>query len=341
LQRPFCHSTFGIYHFVVVIDFHNHFFPAEYLAELKRGGYLATVERDAQGRDVMVQKGDYNIIVEEHHNPLERAAAMDAAGVDMQVLTMTVPGVHSESPANGARLAQVVNDGFARAIQQHPMRYTALAALPLQDPAAAVRELERAVTQLGLRGGTLFTHVNGLPLDDAQFLPLYEMAVALDVPLFVHPIVPAHIGLMGDYRIVAVSGFLYETTTALCRLVYSGLLEQLPTLKLAAAHLGGTVPFIAERMDRGFAVYPECRAKLQGRPSDYMRRIWMDTFPETPFAIQTAIAFCGADKILMGSDYPHQIGDLPGGVRTIRQLPIGEHDRRAILGGNARRLLGL
>ena len=98
-----------------------------------------------------------------------------------------------------------------------------------------------------------------------------------------------------------MAGFLYETTTALCRLVYSGLLERMPTLKLVAAHLGGTVPFIAERMDRGFAVYPECRAKLQGKPSDYLKRIWMDTFPETPAAIRCALDFTGAGKILMGA----------------------------------------
>ncbi len=325
----------------MVIDFHNHFFPSEYLTELKRGGYLASVEQNAQGQNVMVQLGDYNIIVEEHHNAVARAAVMDAAGVDMQVLSMTVPGVHGESAANGARLAQIVNDGFALAIQRCPGRYTALAALPLQDAAAAVRELERAVTQLGLRGGTLFTHVNGTALDDARYLPLFEKAVELDVPLFVHPIVPAHIGLMGDYRIVAVAGFLFETTTALCRLVYSGLLERMPTLKLVAAHLGGTVPFIAERMDRGFAVYPECRTKLRGKPSEYLKRIWMDTFPETPAAIRCALDFTGAQKILMGSDYPHQIGDLPGGVRTIRELDVTEQDKAAILGGNAKALLRL
>lgn len=324
----------------MIIDFHNHFFPKAYLDELARRPYLATVTQNDAGQTVMVQKGDYNIIVEEHHNPAARCAAMDAAGVDMQVLTMTVPGVHSERPDDGVRLAQVVNDGFAEAIAQFPKRYTALAALPLQDPAAAVRELERAIG-IGLRGGTLFTHINGAALDGEAYWPVYEKAVELGVPLFVHPIVPTHVGLMGDYRIVAVTGFLYETTTALCRMVYSGLLERLPDLKLVAAHLGGTVPFIAERADRGFAVYPECRTRLQGKPSDYLRRIYTDTFPETAKAIQFASEFFGADKILMGSDYPHQIGDLPGGVRTIQDMPISAADKAMILGENAARLLGL
>ena len=259
----------------------------------------------------------------------------------MQVLSLTVPGVHSEESVHGVKLAQIVNDGFADVITQHPGRYTALAALPLQDPAAAVQELTRAVTQLRLPGATLFTHVNGVALDDDAYWPLYEEAAGLGAVLFIHPTIPLHIDLMGAYRIVAITGFLYETTTALCRLVYSGVLEKFPTLKLAAAHMGGTVPFIAERADRGFAVYPECRVKLRRRPSEYLRNIYMDTFPETPSAIRFAAEFAGYDKILMGSDYPHQIGDLPGGVQTIRNMEIGEDEKRLILGENARRLLGL
>lgn len=324
----------------MIIDFHNHFFPRTYLDALSAGPYRASVQQ-TQGEMRMVLDGDYNIIVPEHHDAAVRLNALDSAGVDMQVLSMTVPGVHSETAAHGVKLAQIVNDGFADVIAQFPNRYTALAALPLQDPAAAVHELARAVTQLKLPGATLFTHINGTPLDDDSFLPLYEKAVELGAVLFIHPTIPPHIGLMGAYRIVAVTGFLYETTTALCRLVYSGVLERLPTLKLAAAHMGGTVPFIAERADRGFAVYPECRVKLRRKPSEYLRNIYMDTFPETPNAIRFAAEFVGYDKILMGSDYPHQIGDLPGGVQTIRNMAIGEEEKRMILGENARRLLNL
>jgi aminocarboxymuconate-semialdehyde decarboxylase len=322
----------------MIIDFHNHFFPKVYLDELKHGTYLAKVEQNASGQTVMTQNGDYNIIVEEHYDPDARCIALDAAGVDMQVLTMTVPGVHSEAPQQGIRLAQIVNDGFADVIAKYPNRYTALAALPLQDPTSSVIELTRAV-KLGLRGGTLFTHINGVALDDERFLPLFEKAVELDVPLFVHPIVPIHIGLMGEYRIVAVAGFLYETTTALCRMVYSGLLERYPTLKLVAAHMGGTIPFIFERIDRGFAVYPECQVKLPRKPSEYLRKIYTDTFPETQNAIRFTAEFTGYDKILMGSDYPHQIGDLPGGVRTIMNMNISHEDKAKMLGKNTAQLL--
>ena len=137
----------------------------------------------------MAVDGDYNIIVEEHHNPVARSEAMARAGVDMQCLTLTVPGVHSESARMGVQLAQIVNDGFAEVADQHPEQFIALAALPLQEPAAAVIELERAVTQGNLRGGTLFAHINGQSLDHPDFWPLYAKASELDVPLFIHPIV--------------------------------------------------------------------------------------------------------------------------------------------------------
>lgn len=323
----------------MILDFHNHFFPNAYLKELAKGDADASVETDDQGRTIMVTDGDYNIIVEEHHNPVARIDAMNAAGVDMQCLSMTVPGVHSERAQIGIKLAQIVNDGFAQVAHDHPDHFTALAALPLQDPHAAVVELERAVVDGRLKGGTLFTHINGAQLDHVDFWPLYEKACELDVPLFVHPIVPAHIGAMREYRIVAVEGFLFETSVAVSRMIYSGLLDRYPNLTLILAHMGGTLPFLAERMDRGFEVYPECREKISEPPSIALKKMYMDTFPHSQKAIEFCIDFAGADKLLMGSDYPHQIGDLPGAVSTINDLAISDADKALILGGNARRVL--
>ncbi|MEM7336413.1 MAG: amidohydrolase family protein [Chloroflexota bacterium] len=323
----------------MIIDFHNHFFPKPYLLELAKGEAKASVEYDANGRTIMVTDGDYNIIVPEHFDPVARIAAMDEAGVDMQCLTITVPGVHSETPRMGVKLAQIVNDSFADICQTHSDRFAAMAVLPLQDGEASVKELERAVTQGSLRGGLLFTHINGTPLDDEMYWPLYEKAVELDVPLFVHPIVPNHIGLMRDYRIVAIEGFLFETSVAVSRLIFGGVLERYPDLTLALAHMGGTLPFLAERMDHGYEVYPECRTKLSTPPSHALKKMFMDTFPHAQKAIEYTINFAGSDKLLMGTDYPHQIGDLPGGVSTINDLDITDAAKQQILGGNAKRLL--
>ncbi len=323
------------------IDFHNHIYPQAYLNELEKGATRASVQKDAQGRTLLINKGDYNIIVPGHYSPEARIEAMDAAGVEMQVLTLTTPGVHIEENAQGIALAQLVNDSFAEIIARYPSRFTALATLPFQDPAAAVIELERAVTQLRLPGALLFTSINGLPPDDRRFWPLYEKAAELDVPLFLHPTSPAHVGAMSDYRLLPLVGFLHETTVAISRLVFSGLFEHCPTLKMVLAHMGGTMPYLAERIDFGFKVYPECRGNLAHPPSQTLKKFYMDTTPYSPQAILYAIKFAGVDKLLLGSDYPHQIGDLPGAVQTIEKLPIADEDKANILGQNAARLLKL
>ena len=325
----------------MIVDFHNHFYPSAYLKACEAGDSKVVVERDAEGQLLIVHKGDYNIVVPGHYDPEARLADMDAAGVDLQILTLTTPGVHIEERSRGIELARLVNDEFAELNGRYPSRFTALAALPLQDPIAAAAELERSVTQLGLPGGTIFTNINGRTMDEAHFLPVLEKAVELDVPLFMHPTIPVHIDALDAYRLVALIGFTQETTIAASRMVFSGLFERLPQLKIVLSHLGGHLPFIAERLALGHRVYPECRTELSQSPLDTFKQFYMDTIPYAPQATQVAIQFAGADKLLLGSDYPHQIGDLTGSVNTIQEMTISEANKAKILGENARRLLRL
>jgi aminocarboxymuconate-semialdehyde decarboxylase len=322
------------------IDFHNHFYPTPYLAELQKGDTWVGLQKDGAGQTIIAYAGDYNIIVPEHYDPEARLQALDAAGIDMQVLTLTTPGVHVENPEKGHSLAQRVNEAFAEIISRYPSRFTALAALPLQDSRASVEALERAVRQLGLPGAMLFTNVNGTPLDDPQFWPLFEKAAELDVPLFLHPATPAESGPMKAYRLVALVGFLHETTVAITRLVFSGIFQRWPNLKLVLSHLGGTVPYLAERIDLGYRVYPECQ-HLPQPPSEILKKFYMDTIPHSPKALAFAAEFAGVDKLLLGSDYPHQIGDLVGSVQTVEGLAIPAEDKAKILGQNTARLLKL
>jgi aminocarboxymuconate-semialdehyde decarboxylase len=325
----------------MIVDFHNHVYPQVYLDELARGDTQAKVELDGEGRLLMLNAGDYSIVADGHRHPDVRIEAMDAAGVDLQILTLSTPGVHVESRERGAALARIVNDDLAETITRFPGRFSALAALPLQAPEDAADELERAVTQLRLPGGMLFTNVNGKPIDGPRFWPLYERAADLGAILFIHPTSPAHVGTMADHRLVPLVGFLHETTVAISRLVFSGLFERLPGLKMVLSHLGGTMPYLAERLDFGFEVYPEIQGTLTRPPSETLKQFYMDTTPFTPNAMQFAIDFAGADKLLLGSDYPHQIGDLPGAIKTIRGLSISAEDKARMLGGNAAALLGL
>jgi len=251
------------------------------------------------------------------------------------------PGTHVEVPATAARFAALVNDAFTRVRESKGGRFTALATLPLNEPAASVKELQRACRELGLRGAMLFSNVNGVALSDQRFWPLYEAADDLGAVLYVHPTNPVSVEAMRDFWLMPLVGFLFDTTLAAASLVFSGVAERFPRIQWVLCHLGGAIPYLAERLDRGFHAFRECRANISRPPSDYLRRFHYDAVNFDAHAIGLAIAFAGADHILAGSDYPHQVGSVPRMLETIRGLEISEQDRAAILGANAARLLEL
>jgi aminocarboxymuconate-semialdehyde decarboxylase len=322
----------------MIIDFHNHYYPDAYLYELKRGDTNARVERDAHGRMLIHYPGDYNVVARGHRDLDERIRAMDEAGVDVHAFSLTTPGVHIEAPQRGIGLARLVNDEFAAAVERYPGRFAALAALPLQDPAASVTELERAVG-IGHRGVLLFSNINGRTLDEADYFPLFEKIAELDIPAFIHPTNPSALGQLNDYRLTALMGFQFDTTAAVTRLIFAGMLERLPTLKLVVGHLGGTIPFMAERVERGYEVYPECREHISRPPSEYFRRIYIDTVNFDPAALRLGLDFAGPDRMVFGSDYPHQVGYVDRALDSVRRMALTEEERARILGGNAGGLL--
>jgi aminocarboxymuconate-semialdehyde decarboxylase len=296
---------------------------------------------DAEGNPVLHYPGDYNVAVRGHRDLAYRQEVLDKNGVDLQVLTLTTPGTHVESPATAVRLASLVNDEFKEAIDARGEHFTALATLPLNDPAASVKELDRATRQLGMRGAMLFSNVNGVALSDRRFWPMYELANDLGAVLYIHPEHPVGVEAMMDYWLMPLVGFLFDTTLAAASLVFSGVAERYPRIRWALCHLGGAIPYLAERLDRGFHAFKECRAHIQRPPSTYLRDFYYDTVNFNHGALQLAIGFAGADHILAGSDYPHQIGSIPSMLDAIAKLPVSDGERSAILGRNAVRLLGI
>jgi len=324
-----------------VIDFHNHFYPPQYLDALRPGRSNVRVVVDADGNPVLHYPGDYNVAVAGHRDIAYRERVLGQEGVDIQVLTLTTPGTHVEAPARAVELARLVNDALAAVTRERGGHFTALATLPLNDPAASVGELRRAVKELGLRGAMLFSNVNGVALADARFRPLYEAADALEAVLFIHPTNPVGVEAMTDYWLMPLVGFPMDTTLAAAKLVFSGVVERFPRIRWALGHLGGAIPYIAERLDRGYRAFRECRANISRPPSEYLRAFYLDTVNFDAGALKLAIAFAGADHILAGSDYPHQIGSMPSMLTSIRELGLPARERDLILGGNAARLLGL
>jgi aminocarboxymuconate-semialdehyde decarboxylase len=190
-------------------------------------------------------------------------------------------------------------------------------------------------------GAMLFSNVNGEALSDEKFWPIYEVANDLGAVLYIHPTDPVGVEAMQKYWLMPLVGFLMDTTLAAASLVFAGVPERFPKITWALCHLGGAVPYMAERFDRGFHAFRDCRAHIQRPPSSYLRQFYYDTVNFDVNALELAIKFAGVDRILAGSDYPHQIGSIPSMLDSIRKLPISESDRAGILGGNAAKLLNI
>ncbi len=324
-----------------IIDFHNHYYPPEYIDALQSQETSVSVTRDSDGNPVLHSPGDANIAVRGHRDIEFRQGVLDDAGIDMQVLTFTSPGVQVHPADRSAGFARMVNDALAAIVRDRGDRFTALATLPLNDPAASVVELERATGELGFSGFMLFGNVNGVPLSDERFWPLYEKAEAAGATLYIHPTHPVGVEAMTEFWLMPLVGFTFDTTLAAAGLVFSGVVERFPKLNWVLAHLGGAIPYLAERLDRGYHAFEECRANITRPPSEYLKKFYYDTVNFDSGALQFAIDFAGADHLVAGSDYPHQIGSLSSMVESIRTLDISDEARAAILGGNAARLLGL
>lgn len=323
-----------------MIDFHNHFYPPEYLKALEPLGSALRITHDDRGNPVVHYPGDYNVMVPGHRDIAYRQAVLDEHGVTTQVITLTTPGTHVEPPAVAVKLAAIANDAFARILQERGERFVPLATLPLCDPAASAREFVRAVDALGLPGAMLFSNVNGVGLDDARFWPLYEEADARGAVLMIHPTYPVGVEAMQEYWLMPLNGFLFDTTLAASKLVFSGTVRRFPKIRWVLGHLGGTIPYLAERLDRGFRAFKECRAHIDEPPTAYLKRhFWYDTVNFAAGPLKLAIEFAGADRILAGSDYPHMIGSIPLMLEAINALPISEAQKHGILDGNARALL--
>jgi aminocarboxymuconate-semialdehyde decarboxylase len=326
---------------MAVIDFHNHYYPPRYMQALQSGQSSVTVTIDLDGNPNLHYPGDYNVAVRGHRDLAYRQEVLEQHGVTLQVVTLTTPGTHVERAAVAARLASLVNDEFKEAMDTRGRHFTALATLPLNDPKASLAEFRRATGDLGMRGAMLFSNVNGVALSDHRFWPIYEMADDLGAVLYIHPAHPVNVDMMQQYWLMPLVGFLFDTTLAAASLVFAGVPERFPRIRWALCHLGGAIPYLAERLDRGFHAFRDCRADIERPPSTYLKDFYYDTVNFNQGALKLAIEFAGADHILAGSDYPHQIGSIPSMLDAIAKLPISESERAGILGLNAAKLLGL
>ncbi|MGH3666271.1 MAG: amidohydrolase family protein [Egibacteraceae bacterium] len=326
-------------------DVHAHCIPAGVVAALEREGGRYGIEiRARDGTRVARVAGGSALgpVREDLVDVPARLETMDRTGVDVQLLSgwIGLTG-YTLSPEAGARYARMFNEALAETVSEHPERFLGLCYVPLQAPERAAGELRRAVEQLGMVGTEIATTVDGSDLDDESLEPFWAAAADLRCLVLIHPDQTLPGRRNPRHFLNNTVGNAAETTIAVGHLICGGVLERYPDLRICLVHGGGYLPYQAGRLDHGYDAVPGLVGRhLTRPPSDYLRRLFFDTVTHSPAVLRFLVDFAGADHVVLGSDYPFEMGD-PDPVRTVRGLPgLSEDQRQAILDGNVRRLLG-
>jgi aminocarboxymuconate-semialdehyde decarboxylase len=323
------------------IDFHCHFYPEDYLKKLEASKGDVRIERNEKGEKIILSMGAKAGPVTEDFFDIEvRLDKIKANRIDMQILTTPHPGVDRFSPDESAEMSRIINNGLAKVVKKYPKNFQALAMLPLIDTQLALSEFDRAIHELGFKGICMLTNVAGHTSDADFLLPVYEKAQSLGVPIFIHPTTPVGAQVMREWRLAIILGFEFDIMLSATRLAYSGILERFPELHFVIAHLGAGIPFLAGRIDRGYHD-PTCGIKTKNPTSDYLKELYTDTVSFYQPALQLAYGFFGAERMVMGSDFPLPIGDLEAAVPCIEAMNISREEKEKILGQNVQRLLKL
>ena len=302
-----------------------------------------TMDKDARGRAVIARAGKpFLAPVKAEFFDLDlRLSIMDRQGVDIQVLSPASSYFFYWMPtADSLEYARWLNDQSAEAVTKHSQRLVALASVPMQDSVKAAAELERAMTRLGLRGAEIASNINGRYLDDPGFDPFWEAAQALGALIFVHPNRVIGADRMEDYNLANLIGNPTDTSLTFAKLIFGGVLERFPKLKFLLAHAGGFLPYTWGRLERGYRIQDSSVATISRPPSEYVKLLYFDTITHSRMALEYLIENFGAAHVLLGSDYPYDMGD-PEPVASLRAARIGAHQREEIACANACKLLGI
>jgi aminocarboxymuconate-semialdehyde decarboxylase len=328
------------------IDLHTHILPREWPDLRRRYGYGGFVQLEHHGPGcarMVIDGRSFREIEANCWDPVRRIDECQKHGVDMQVLS-TVPVMFSywAKPKHGLDLSRFLNDHVAAVVTEHPRHFAGLGTVPLQDTDLAIKELERCMRKLRLCGIEIGTHVNGRNLDDPSLFPLFEAAEELGAAVFVHPWDMLGKERMQKYWLPWLVGMPAETSLAACSLIFGGVLERLPKLRVCFAHGGGAFPASIGRVDHGFQVRPDlCACDNCVSPRRYLGRFWVDSLVHDVDVLRLLLKLLGPNRIVLGSDYPFPLGeDAPGKlIQSLTRVPKAVKQR--LLAENALEFLGL
>lgn len=274
--------------------------------------------------------------------PEVRLQDMDRMGVDIQAISVMPPQYfYWTEPELGVRLAAMQNDNVAKIVASHPDRFVGLGTVPLQHVSSAIEELDRIVEEHGFTGIEICTSVNGEDLDAPRFEPFFERVQELDVLVVMHPNGFSDGQRLAAYYLINTVGMPMDSTVAVSRLIFGGVMERFPDLKICVVHGGGYLPFYPARFDHAYHARADCRENISRPPSEYLGRLYFDTMVFDPEDLRRLIVRYGSDHVLLGTDYPYDMGedDPVGLVMSVDGL--GEEEVARVLGRNAAELLRL
>jgi aminocarboxymuconate-semialdehyde decarboxylase len=320
------------------IDVHTHILPKNIPDWKDRFGYGGFITLDHYkpccARMVRDDGKQFRDIEANCWDPATRIEEMDAVGIGVQVLS-TVPVMFSywTKPDDGLEIAKFLNDHIADIATEFPLRFVGLGTVPLQDVSLAVKELERC-KQIGLKGVQIGTNVNQLNLSEPQFLDFFAACVEQDMAVFVHPWEMMGEADMQKYWLPWLVGMPAEASRAICSLIFSGVLEQLPDLRICFAHGGGAFPATIGRIEHGFNVRPDLFPDNPHSPRKYLEKLYFDSLVHEPAVLDYLVDLVGADRVMLGTDYPFPLGELAPG-NLIASMPYDDSIKESMFSDSA------
>lgn len=327
------------------VDIHTHILPEKWPDLHQRygyGGFIRLEHYKPCCARIMLDNKFFREVRDNCWDPVRRIEECDRDHVHIQVLS-TVPIMFSywAKPKHTHDLAQLLNDHIAQVVEDYPDRFIGLGTLPMQAPSLAVKELERCINHIGLRGIQIGSHINEWNLNSPRLYPLYEAAESLGAAIFVHPWDMMGQEQMTRYWLPWLVGMPAETSRAICSMIFGGIFERFPRLRVAFAHGGGSFPATIGRIEHGFKVRPDlCAVDNPINPREYLNKFYVDSLVHDQNNLRFLIDLLGIEQVAMGSDYPFPLGEEhPGSL--IESMDISQQDKARLLGYNAMDWLGV